>query len=250
MARINRKNIETLLNYLRNNADCYFLIGGHAAALHFEKIGLEFRATKDYDIVLVTGLDDSSFTEEVIRFILEGEYKNKYRNNKKTAYRFEDPKSNEFPKILEFFVKEGEYPQSLDNRLAKLDIEINEEKISAIVLNEEIYEFAMKNVEIVDGLSIVSVDGLIALKSFAYFRNKELFEEGKVNKDDYLKHRRDIVRLLSITDNNNAIANLPELLKQTAKDFLPVLENANDVAKEYSINVKTIVEIYKKKFSL
>lgn len=250
MAKINRKNIETLLGYLRNNANCYFLIGGHAAALHFEKIGLEFRATKDYDIVLVTGLDNSSFSEEIARFITEGEYKNKYRNEKKTAYRFEDPKSNEFPKILEFFVKEGEYPQSLDNRLAKLDIEVNEEKISAIVLNEEIYEFAMKNVEIIDGLSLVSIDGLVALKSFAYFRNKELFEEGKVKKDDYLKHRRDIVRLLSVTDNDDIIANLPELLKQATKDFLPVLENANDIAKEYSIDIKTVVKMYKKKFSL
>ena len=188
--KINQVHIEKLLSFLHDNKDSYFVIGGHAAAVHFENAGLEFRITKDFDIVLVTKLDDSDFSKQIAKFLIEGGYENRYRNEKKTAYRFENPKSADFPMIIEFFVEEGKFPESLDKRLAKLDIEVNEEKISAIVLNSDVYEFAKRHVIYDYDLPIVDKKCLIALKSYAYFQNLELYNEKKVKSDDYLKHKK------------------------------------------------------------
>ena len=251
MAKINRLAIDTLLSFLQNNSGSYFLIGGHALALHFERLGLEARVTKDFDIVLITQVDDSSFTKNLSDYIIAGKYRNRYKNEKKTAYRFEDPESPGFPKEIEFFAEEGKFPQSLDNHLAKLDIEVNQEKISAIVLNKEVYEFAKRHIEIVDRLPIVDIEGLIGLKVIAYLENKKLYDLGNVDSNKYKKHRKDIFRLLTILNTDSSpIEDVPEMIKEKANEFLPVLESAKDLAKEYSVKLETVVNLYKKIFSL
>ena len=242
----NKKNIEKLVSFLGENRESYFLIGGNAAAMYFDNIEPPFRITKDFDIVLVTRIDDSNFSKQIEQFLIEGGYENKYRNNKKTAYRFENPKSAEFPMTIEFFVKEGEFPQSLDDRLAKLDIEVNEEKISAIVLNSDLYEFALRHVIYDYELPIVDAKGLIVLKVFAYFKNLELYQRKLVDRNDYQKHRKDVYRLLTAIPNFDPIEDIPDVLKQPLIDFLPVLQKAKDLAKEYKVEVKTVVETYKK----
>ena len=209
--------------------------------MHFEKAGLEFRATKDFDIVLVTKVDDSDFSKQIAQFLVEGGYENKYRNEKKTAYRFENPKSPDYPKVIEFFVEEGKFPQSLDKRLAKLNIEVNEEKISAIVLDSEIFEFAQRHIMYDYDLPIVDIKGLIVLKAFAFFKNRDLYKQGLVTGDDYLKHRRDVFRLLTILDNDDAIDDLPELLVKALSDFLPLLKETKDLAKDYHASVDSVV---------
>lgn len=244
--KINQLHIQKLLQFLHDNKDSYFVIGGHAAAIHFENVGLEFRTTKDFDIVLVTKLDNSDFSKQIAKFLIEGGYENRYRNEKKTAYRFENPKSPEFPKIIEFFVEEGKFPESLDKRFASLDIVVNEEKMSAIVLDNDIFEFAKKHVVMNYDLPIVDIKGLIALKSFAYFKNLELFNLGLVKKDDYLKHRKDVFRLLTILADSEPISDIPEILKKSMLDFLSILEQASDLSHEYKVNLKTVVETYKK----
>lgn len=250
MAKINRLTIDTLLKFLQNNSSSYFLIGGHALAFHFERLGLETRVTKDFDIVLVTEVDDSSFTKNLSDYIIAGKYENKYKNEKKTAYRFENPASPGFPKEIEFFAEEGKFPQSLDNHLAKLDIEVNQEKISAIVLNKEVYEFAKRHVEIVDKLPIVDIKGLIGLKALAFIENKELFDLKKVTSEKYKKHRKDIFGLLVILDDFSPIEDVPEIIKEKAIEFLPVLEEAKDLAKQYGVRIEDVVNLYKKLFGI
>lgn len=250
MGKINKQQIETLLSFLGENNDRFFLIGGHAVAIHLEKIGLTFRATKDFDIVLITKIDDSSFSKQLEKMLINGEYKNKYRNDKKTAYRFESPVSNAYPKIIEFFVEEGQFPESLDRRLAKLDIEVNEGMISAIVLDKEVFEFAKRHVVIVDRLPVVDINGLIALKTLAYFKNKDLHEQSFVDENDYQKHRKDIIRLISIVQNKEPIYDLPESLLKPVNDFIKVLKESESAAKEYRVNLKDLIEIYKTIFTI
>lgn len=51
--------------------------------MHFGKAGLEFMATKDFDIVLVTKVNDLDFSKQIAQFLVEGGYENKYRNKRK-----------------------------------------------------------------------------------------------------------------------------------------------------------------------
>jgi hypothetical protein len=46
------KGLDVFQNHFARYADQYVLIGGTAATLAMEEAGLEFRATKDLDIVL------------------------------------------------------------------------------------------------------------------------------------------------------------------------------------------------------
>lgn len=245
MGKISKQQIDTLLSFLGENNDHFFLIGGHAVAIHLEKLGLTFRATKDFDIVLITKINDSSFSKQLEKMLISGEYKNKFRNNKKTAYRFENPISNAYPKIIEFFVEEGQFPESLDKRLAKLNIEVHEDMISAIVLDKDVFEFAKRHVVIVDRLPVVEINGLIALKTLAYFKNRNLYEQDLVDENDYQKHRKDIIRLLSVVQNKEPINDLPESLSKLAKDFVNILKESTSTAKEYNVNLKDLIEIYK-----
>lgn len=52
----------------------YVLIGGAACELIMDEVGLDFRATKDLDIVLVVEALDSAFTERFWAFVEEGGY--------------------------------------------------------------------------------------------------------------------------------------------------------------------------------
>ena len=250
MGKINKQRIETLLSFLEENKEHFFLIGGHAAAIHFERIGLEFRTTKDFDIVLTSKIDNSSFSLQLSKMLIEGGYENKYRNERKTAYRFENPKSNAFPKIIEFFVEEGVFPESLDRRFVKLEIQVNEEKISAIVLDKDVFEFSKRHIEIIDGLPVVEVKALIALKALAFFNNKKLFEKNLVEQDDYQKHRKDIIRLLSIVTDDSALNDLPDTLLAPLRAFVPVLEESKSIARSYSIELKAVLDVYRNIFNI
>ena len=243
---INKKNIEKLVSFLGENKESYFVIGGTAAAMHFDAFGINFRVTEDFDIVLVTKIDNSDFANQIAKFLIEGGYENKYRNNKKTAYRFEKPKSPEYPKVIDFFAKEGEFPESLDKRLAKVDIEVNDEMISAIVLDSDVYEFAKSHVVYDYDLPIVDIKGLIALKTLAYFKNLELHKQGFVDSEDYAKHRKDVFRLLTIITDSEPLEDLPEILQKSLQEYLPILEDSHDLARNYKVNLKNTVDVYKK----
>ena len=67
----------------------------------------------------------------------------------------------------------------------------------------------------------------------------------------YKKHRKDIFRLLTILNTDSSpIEDVPEMIKEKANEFLPVLESAKDLAKEYSVKLETVVNLYKKIFRL
>ena len=74
--------------------DKYILIGGTACDLAMESMGLNFRATKDLDIVLILEDLDVEFVNAFWSFIKEGQYKNRQKSTgKKLFYRFYDPES-------------------------------------------------------------------------------------------------------------------------------------------------------------
>jgi len=80
---VNKNSIEKLVSFLGENKESYFVIGGNAAALHFENVGLSFRATEDFDIVLVTKIDNSDFASQIAKFLIEGGYETNIETKRK-----------------------------------------------------------------------------------------------------------------------------------------------------------------------
>lgn len=67
------KGIDQFKAYFAGFADRYFLIGGAACYLAMEEAGLEFRVTKDLDIVLCVEALDAEFVDAFWEFVKKGD---------------------------------------------------------------------------------------------------------------------------------------------------------------------------------
>ena len=85
------KGLDVFREYFAGHADQFVLIGGTAGTLAMEEAGLEFRATKDLDIVLHVEALDVAFAQAFWRFVQEGGYEMAQASDTKkpTFYRFQ-----------------------------------------------------------------------------------------------------------------------------------------------------------------
>jgi len=87
----------------------YVLIGGVACDLLMEEAGLEFRATKDLDIVLCVEALDVSFIRAFWEFVRAGKYQvQQSATGQRRYYRFLKPEKDEYPFMLELFARKPE----------------------------------------------------------------------------------------------------------------------------------------------
>lgn len=134
-------------DWFKEFANQYVVIGGTACDLLMEQEELEFRATKDLDIVLIVESMTAEFGKRFWDFIKKAEYEHK---NKSTGnaqfYRFTSPKSREYPYMIEIFARSPEFITLDENAiLTPLPIDDEISSLSAILLNEAYYDL-LKNV--------------------------------------------------------------------------------------------------------
>ncbi len=97
--------------------------------------------------------------------------------------------------------------------------------LSAILLNEEYYDFTKNNSEIKEGIRLANEISLLCLKARAYISNKELKAKGaNIQTDNIYKHRRDVLRLLTVLNPDTKIP-IPDQIKTDLETFLGQLEN-------------------------
>jgi hypothetical protein len=193
------KGLAVFREYFAGHADQFVLIGGTAATLAMEAAGLEFRATKDLDIVLHIEALSPEFGGVFWRFIEAGRYEIRQASStgKPILYRFQKPLDESFPVMLELFCRapEGIYlaegahltPIPIDDAIASL---------SAILVDDVYYEFILAGRKEVDGLPMVGEDRLIPLKARAWLDLTERHARGEhVDAKDIRKHANDALRL-------------------------------------------------------
>src|SRR3546814_13383204 len=82
----------------------YVLIGGAACELIMDDAGLDFRATKDLDIVLIVEALDPAFSAAFMAFVEAGGYEIQQRSEgQRILYRFAKPATDGYPAMLEMF---------------------------------------------------------------------------------------------------------------------------------------------------
>ena len=148
----------------------YVLIGGAACDLVMDEVGLDFRATKDLDIVLIVEALDRAFAERFWAFIEAGGYEIRERSEgEKILYRFQKPKAADFPAMLELFSRA---PAGLelgaDSHLTPLPIDEAAASLSAILLDESYYAFLKAMVREVDGIPVLDEAAIIPFKARAW----------------------------------------------------------------------------------
>lgn len=140
------KGIEIFSEHFKDYEDQYILIGGSASDLLMDEAGLEFRATKDVDIVLCVEALSKDFVDHFWTFVKNGEYSvTVRRNGDKCFYRFAKPTKKNYPYMLEIMSRTpevlGEKPAGV---VAPIYIEDESVSLSAILLDETYYDFIMQ----------------------------------------------------------------------------------------------------------
>lgn len=180
-------------------ADQYVLIGGTAASLTMEEAGLEFRATKDLDIVLHVEALTSAFGEAFWKFVEVGGYEVRQASDtgKPIFYRFQKPNDHRYPAMVELFARAPDGLQPAQgSQLTPIPLDEAVSSLSAILLDDVYYAFIMAGRREVNGLPWVGEDRLIPLKAIAWLELTARKEQGaKVDAKDVRKHLNDVLRL-------------------------------------------------------
>ena len=71
------KGLDTFQKYFADYEEQYVLIGGAACDILFESNEVNFRATRDLDMVLIVEALTPEFGEKFWKFIVDGKYRNK-----------------------------------------------------------------------------------------------------------------------------------------------------------------------------
>ena len=193
------RGLDVFRKHFAGHADQFVLIGGTAASLAMEEAGLEFRATKDLDIVLHIEVLSPSFGEVFWRFIEEGHYEVRQASDtgKPVLYRFQKPADERFPAMLELFCRAPEGIRlSEGSHLTPIPIDEAVASLSAILLDDAYYEFILAGRREVDDLPWVGEDRLIPLKASAWLELGDRQAKGEpIDTKNIRKHANDVLRL-------------------------------------------------------
>lgn len=202
------RGIDLFKEFFKDFKDQYVLIGGVACDLVFEEVNLTFRATRDFDMVLVAEALTPEFGNQFWRFINEGGYENRVKSNGKPQYyRFGKPKSSEFPFMIELFARSESI--FVDDKYDCRPIHIGEEisSLSAILLNDDYYQILLSGRTIISDIPVLPDTHLILFKSKAWLDLSDRKALGQnVDSKDLNKHKNDVARIATLlTGNENCV---------------------------------------------
>lgn len=239
------RGLDRFRDHFREYIDRYVLIGGTACELVMDAVGLQFRATKDIDIVLCIDDVDADFTRAFWDFIKEGQYQSQEcSEGKPQFYRFQKPLADGFPVMLELFSRAPDaLTLSEEAHLTPIPIDDEVSSLSAILLDNDYYAWVQAGTQIIDGLPVVGAEHLIPLKARAWLDLRIRSNAGDhVNSRDIKKHRNDVLRLSQIADPE-ADVNPSEQVTTDMNEFLNLLPEEQIDLKTLGLRASSITDV-------
>ena len=194
---------ESFKRWFSEYSEQYAIIGGTACDLLMSEEGMDFRATRDIDMVLIVESLTPQFGERFWSYIRDAGYEHR---NKSTGepqfYRFTNPKSRDYPYMIELFSRRAD----------------------AIALSDDAYyQFLRKGKTIIDGIPILDAMHLIPFKAKAWLDLRQRKDAGaKVDSKNIRKHKNDVIRLSMLLRENDTL-DLPQAIRNDMKDFLAAM---------------------------
>ena len=222
--------IDTFREKFKDYTDCYTVIGGAACDIIMSQANFDFRATKDIDMILIIEDRYPEFGKVFWEYIKEAGYKCGSRNSEDMHfYRFTDPKAG-YPVMIELFSKKPGYKLEVDEGIIPIHMDEDTSSLSAILLNDDFYNFMLQGRAVVDGISVLRAEYLMPFKMFAWLDLKNKKQNGEhVDSRDIKKHKYDVFRLLQIVDSNTIIPtdglvkkSINEFFEEILKETLPL----------------------------
>lgn len=253
---------DKFFQYFSDFNDSYVIIGGNAAAFWIERDQQSFRATQDYDMVVIFENQSADFSKRFIQFIEENKYEiSEYgtdETKKKAYYRFRLPRINEIndvPKQIELFSRKP-LDYILKEPTATTPLHYDDgPSLSAIILDDDYYQLLKECQSKVGNVSVLSVPGLIFFKAKAHLDIQERLQNGEkishsANKS---KHFNDVCRLCGLLtpDENFDPKLVPQSCRNDLRQFIKLVENftsrdfrkrLKNVSKEFDLSRDDVLE--------
>ncbi len=219
------RGLDKFKTHFSDYAHHYTIIGGTACFWNLQAAGLGFRATQDIDILIILENYDIKFNHQLWKFFIDGKYSSLQKEvTEQKFYRFLNPGDDEFPKQIEILCRKPE-AINLPGGLAVTAIDPEEyfSHLSAIILDDDYYNFTIGNSYILNGLHISGIEALICLKAYAYLNLSNRKEEGEnIDEKNINKHKRDVFRLGAGLKSTDII--LPSKIRSDLKMFVQIME--------------------------
>lgn len=230
--------IASFKEYFKGFEDQYVIIGGTACEILMSDNSLNFRATKDIDMVLIIETLTKEFCEIFWQYINDAGYEHISKaTNKSEYYRFSNPKSPDYPKMIELFSrKQDRLLSSIKHNIIPIHIDDEVSSLSAILLDNTYYNFLTEGISKIDGISILNAEHIIPFKAKAWIDLTYRKEHGeRIDSKDIKKHRNDIIRLSTLLSPNLNIT-LPNKIKEDLSFFIQKLNEEEFSLKQLGIN--------------
>ena len=207
--------------------DCYTIIGGTACDILMDEVGLDFRATKDIDMILLLEERFTQFAAVFWEYIREGGYKCGWKNSDAPHfYRFTEPRTPGYPVMIELFSRRPDFQiEHPEIYLTPLPVSDEISSLSAIMLDDNYYRLMKDGRRTVEGVSVLGAEYLILFKMKAWLDLRQKKALGlHVNSRDLTKHKNDVFRLFQLVDPSERIA-LSPLVKADVALFMRKIRN-------------------------
>jgi len=241
------KGLDKFREHFRAYSGQFVLIGGAACDLLMEEAGLEFRATKDLDIVLSVEALDASFVKAFWEFVRAGKYQEQQSTTgERRYYRFLKPENSEYPFMLELFARKPDMLVLTEGaHLTPIPVEEDLSSLSAILLDEDYYSFLHSGTRSIEDVPIVDAEHLIPLKARAWLDLAARKEAGeKIDTKSIAKHKNDVFRLYRLIDPAFK-AEIPKNIREDMAAFLNKMVSESVALKNLGIrylNLATIID--------
>ncbi|MFK2891356.1 hypothetical protein ISS98_09500 [Dyella flagellata] len=205
-----------------------------------EQAGLEFRATKDLDVVLHVEVLTPAFGEKFWAFVKAGGYQVRETSTteRRHFYRFQKPTDLKYPAMIELFARKPDLMHPIaDGTLTPIPFEDDITSLSAILLDDDYYKFIMDGRVVIDGLPLVKEDRIIALKAAAWMELTQRRNSGeKVDSANVRKHINDVLRLSQLLTPDTSISIQGKILEDMRRFIDAARAEPNLDPKQLTIN--------------
>ena len=246
------KGLDIFYDYFEEFTDQYVLIGGAACDISFQSNDVDFRATKDLDMVLVVEAQTKEFSQKFWEFIQRGKYRNRARSDGKPQfYRFDKPEEIGYPAMIELFSR-ADWKIEEESGIIPIHMDDSVSSLSAILLDNDYYELLLKERNIINGITVLKPAGLIVFKAKAWLELSQKLNQGEhVDSRNIKKHRNDILRIAAEIPLD--FCKLPEKIQDDMLKFIRSLKVTKEELKNLKITgvrEEDIINILRDTFDL